>query len=192
MTNPFAILIRHARIRAHASQRGLAKYLGVSHSYLGEVERGETAPLPQKYWSKLSNFLSIPLDQLDYAYKESAVAKLHAKINAIQPEPSWAQSTEEGVTLYTFQLTPTVYILTTEYDPTSRVSYLVLPTGSMGEVCNEIILWPRPTPLLEYRKLVIAEALELLQSMRAEFLMDLESWGLADTVLSNLGTNAEI
>jgi transcriptional regulator with XRE-family HTH domain len=49
----FGRYLRAKRVEAKLSVRGVAKLLGISHVYLGEVERGERGPLDQKYWPML-------------------------------------------------------------------------------------------------------------------------------------------
>ena len=63
---PFAIYIRDKRVEAEMSLRGLAKKLGVSHVYLGKVERGLHPILPKKHWPKLLEALSnVSLEDLE-------------------------------------------------------------------------------------------------------------------------------
>jgi transcriptional regulator with XRE-family HTH domain len=52
-TTDFGLYLRGQRVQAGLSVRRLAEHLGISHVYLGEVERGERGPLDRKYWSKL-------------------------------------------------------------------------------------------------------------------------------------------
>jgi transcriptional regulator with XRE-family HTH domain len=49
----FGRYLRAKRVEAKLSVRHLAKILGISHVYLGEVERGERGPLDEKYWPTL-------------------------------------------------------------------------------------------------------------------------------------------
>lgn len=49
----FGPLIRQARVDAGLSLRALAKAIGTSHVYLGEVEREIKAPLKRAYWPVL-------------------------------------------------------------------------------------------------------------------------------------------
>ena len=51
--NAFGKYLRQQRVAADISLRGLAKKLGVSHVYLGEVERGKRGPLSEKHWPVL-------------------------------------------------------------------------------------------------------------------------------------------
>jgi len=48
----FGRYFRQAREEAGMSLRQAAKALGITHVYLGEVERGVRAPLPEKHWAK--------------------------------------------------------------------------------------------------------------------------------------------
>lgn len=52
-TNTFGRLLRERREAAKKSLRQLAKELGISPVYLGEVERGIRATLAQERWPKL-------------------------------------------------------------------------------------------------------------------------------------------
>ena len=46
----FGAYVREAREQAKFSLRQVANKLGVSHVYLGEVERGVRGPMDQKHW----------------------------------------------------------------------------------------------------------------------------------------------
>lgn len=54
----FGTTIREHRIRAGLSLRELAVRLGVSHVYLGAVERGTKAVLARRHWPALTEALS--------------------------------------------------------------------------------------------------------------------------------------
>ena len=49
----FGQFIRDKRIAAHLSLRKVADAIGVSHVFLGEVERGVRPLLPRERWSRL-------------------------------------------------------------------------------------------------------------------------------------------
>lgn len=49
----FGSYLRARRVEAHMSLRRLAKELGVSAVYLGEVERGVRGPLARERWDRL-------------------------------------------------------------------------------------------------------------------------------------------
>ena len=49
----FGAYVREAREQAKLSMREVANKLGVSHVYLGEVERGVRGPMDQKHWPVL-------------------------------------------------------------------------------------------------------------------------------------------
>jgi len=49
----FGQFIRNKRIAAHLSLRAVAEALGVSHVFLGEVERGVRPLLPTERWPRL-------------------------------------------------------------------------------------------------------------------------------------------
>ena len=62
----FGAYIRNARIDAGMSLRELAKRLDISHVYIGEIERGVKAALPESRWKKLVKALpAITLKDLD-------------------------------------------------------------------------------------------------------------------------------
>ncbi len=50
---PFGKLLRTERKAAHLSQGELARAIGVSDAYVGEVERGNRPPLAASYWPKI-------------------------------------------------------------------------------------------------------------------------------------------
>lgn len=45
--------LRQRRVNAEKSLRDVADTVGVSHVYLGEVERGQRGPMPEKHWEGL-------------------------------------------------------------------------------------------------------------------------------------------
>jgi transcriptional regulator with XRE-family HTH domain len=51
--NSFGRYLRRHRVAARLSLREAAAALGVSHVYLGEVERGVRPPLQRKWWPRL-------------------------------------------------------------------------------------------------------------------------------------------
>jgi transcriptional regulator with XRE-family HTH domain len=51
--SPFGVYLRDARTSAGKSLREVADALGITHVYLGEVERGRRRVLPDKYWDRL-------------------------------------------------------------------------------------------------------------------------------------------
>lgn len=57
--NMFGGYLRTKRERLGVSMRSLAKSLGISHVYLGEIERGQKGYLPEKYWDKLVEVIPI-------------------------------------------------------------------------------------------------------------------------------------
>ena len=50
---PFGRLIRRRRVEAGRSLRDVADAIGISHVYLGEVERGLRGPLKREHWHAL-------------------------------------------------------------------------------------------------------------------------------------------
>jgi hypothetical protein len=53
MSETFGKYLRAQRNKADISLRKVADEIGVSHVFLGEVERGERAPLRREHWSKV-------------------------------------------------------------------------------------------------------------------------------------------
>jgi transcriptional regulator with XRE-family HTH domain len=51
--SPFGAYLREVRAASGKSLREVADALGISHVYLGEVERGRRRTLPKKYWESL-------------------------------------------------------------------------------------------------------------------------------------------
>lgn len=65
--NQFGQYIRIKRVEAGISMRSLADRLGVSHVYLGMVERGKEKSLPEKYWEVLTATVpGIDRNRLEY------------------------------------------------------------------------------------------------------------------------------
>jgi transcriptional regulator with XRE-family HTH domain len=63
--SPFGAYLRERRTSAGVSLRSVADELGISHVYLGEVERGRRRLLPDKYWERLSEVVpGITVDEL--------------------------------------------------------------------------------------------------------------------------------
>jgi transcriptional regulator with XRE-family HTH domain len=55
--SPFGAYLREVRVASRKSLREVADALGISHVYLGEVERGRRRTLPEKYWQELIGVL---------------------------------------------------------------------------------------------------------------------------------------
>jgi transcriptional regulator with XRE-family HTH domain len=53
MSETFGKYLRAQRNKADVSLRKAADKIGVSHVFLGEVERGERAPLRREHWAKV-------------------------------------------------------------------------------------------------------------------------------------------
>ena len=51
--SPFGIYLRQRRTAAGKSLREVAAHLGISHVYLGEVERGRRRTLQEHHWDAL-------------------------------------------------------------------------------------------------------------------------------------------
>lgn len=70
--NAFGSFIRAKRTAANLSMRDVADQLGVTHVYLGEVERGVRAPLKRERWSALASILgNITMDDLERQMAET-------------------------------------------------------------------------------------------------------------------------
>ena len=48
--SPFGEYLRSVRVKSGKSLREVAEALGITHVYLGEIERGKRRLLPEKYW----------------------------------------------------------------------------------------------------------------------------------------------
>ena len=55
--SPFGVYLRERRTAAKKSLRVVATALGITHVYLGEVERGRRRILPEKYWKDLAKIV---------------------------------------------------------------------------------------------------------------------------------------
>ena len=74
----FGDYIRSERIRAGFSLRHLANQLGVSHVYLGQVERGMQAPLRKKWWGQLTRALpNVSVETLERKLATSQPLQIH-------------------------------------------------------------------------------------------------------------------
>ena len=51
--SPFGNYIRRMRVASGRSLREVADAIGISHVYLGEVERGVRGPLMESHWDAL-------------------------------------------------------------------------------------------------------------------------------------------
>jgi transcriptional regulator with XRE-family HTH domain len=56
--NTFGEYLREKRVEAGLSLRHVAERIGVTHVYLGEIERGKSAPLARKHWGLLMETIS--------------------------------------------------------------------------------------------------------------------------------------
>jgi transcriptional regulator with XRE-family HTH domain len=62
----FGKYLRHCRVENNLSLRQLADKIGISHVYLGEVERGVRGPMKRDRWAALCNAMpSMSMVELD-------------------------------------------------------------------------------------------------------------------------------
>lgn len=80
----FGDMIRRRRMDLNISVRDLARKIGVSHVFLGEVERGTRPTIGEAHWNALSLALQIPLEQIREAARRSAAVKLD--LRGVAPE----------------------------------------------------------------------------------------------------------
>ena len=80
--SPFGIYLRQRRTAAGKSLREVAAHLGISHVYLGEVERGRRRKLHEHHWDALIEIIG-------------TIAKAELRIVSAQSEPLDAASVEE-------------------------------------------------------------------------------------------------
>ena len=66
--SPFGTYLRDSRTADNKSLREVADALGITHVYLGEIERGRRRSLPEKYWTRLTEVVpSITMKKLQAA-----------------------------------------------------------------------------------------------------------------------------
>ena len=93
MSLTFGEYLREKRVEAGLSLRDLAGELGISHVYLGEVERGRRRTLPEQYWPLLVRRLpGVSVDDL------RAAADMTAAIT-IDPTHHQAEVRDLAITL---------------------------------------------------------------------------------------------
>ncbi|MFA6958364.1 MAG: helix-turn-helix transcriptional regulator [Thermoanaerobaculia bacterium] len=81
--NPFGRYLRIHRVAAELSLRHVADQLGVSHVFLGEVERGVKRKLPEKYWKKLTEVVpGVTIEGLEEAAQASG--SLDTRVKAMR------------------------------------------------------------------------------------------------------------
>lgn len=76
--------LRECRVQCSKSLRDVADELGVSHAYLGKIERG-TKRLPKKYWKALEQIVpTVDVDELQTRAELDAPVRLelHATADA--------------------------------------------------------------------------------------------------------------
>ncbi len=73
----FGRYLRHKRTSARLSLRAVADPLGVTHVYLGEVERGVRGPLKPSYFPKLSKIIpGVTVEELKHNAERSRAVQL--------------------------------------------------------------------------------------------------------------------
>ena len=76
--NDFGRYIRRQRVAAGLSLRKAADRLGMTHVYLGEVERGVRPPLAEKWWPDLMRIIpTIDKEELERTVATSRPIQLH-------------------------------------------------------------------------------------------------------------------
>lgn len=75
MSTPFGAHIRRLRLAARLSLRDVAKATGMSHVYIGEVERGRRGPFIRERWPLLTGAIpGLTLEDLQRLAVEEAFA----------------------------------------------------------------------------------------------------------------------
>jgi transcriptional regulator with XRE-family HTH domain len=75
----FGKYLRSMRVNAGLSLRQVAEQLGVTHVYLGEVERGMRGPLKRERWTELVRVIKgVTIDDLDRAAAATRPVKIDA------------------------------------------------------------------------------------------------------------------
>jgi transcriptional regulator with XRE-family HTH domain len=72
-TTAFGEYLRDKRVEAGLSLRQVAERIGVTHVFLGEVERGKSAPLAKRHWAALAEI--IPGVKLEELETKAAISK---------------------------------------------------------------------------------------------------------------------
>lgn len=99
-SNLFGLYLRRVRVRHKKSLDEVARALGVTPTYLGEVERGVRPTLPKKYWGKLEGvLLHIDPLALDIFYEISREQVKRAKCTSHIPMPIDVQKLREKYVL---------------------------------------------------------------------------------------------
>jgi transcriptional regulator with XRE-family HTH domain len=85
MKKEFGELLRRLRVKADRSMGQVARQLGVSVTYISDVERGKRAPLRPERIEKVAKYLNAdPADLLDAAGRSRGVFELDAA--AVSPK----------------------------------------------------------------------------------------------------------
>ena len=80
--SPFGVYLRQCRTAAGRSLREVAAHLGISHVYLGEVERGRRRILQEPHWDALVEIIE-------------SITKEELRAKSAQSEPLDAAKVEE-------------------------------------------------------------------------------------------------
>ena len=80
--SPFGVYLRQRRTAAGRSLREVAAHLGISHVYLGEVERGRRRTLQEHHWDALVEIID-------------SITTAELRIVSAQSEPLDATKVEE-------------------------------------------------------------------------------------------------
>ncbi|MEM7211067.1 MAG: helix-turn-helix transcriptional regulator [Pseudomonadota bacterium] len=84
-TNEFGAYLRGKRVAAKMTLREVARQIGLSHVYLGEVERGVRAPLDPKHWGRIMAVIpEVTREELER--KRAATVPLQLDISDRPPE----------------------------------------------------------------------------------------------------------
>ena len=85
MVESFGKYLRARRVAADLSLRDVASRLGVSHVYLGEVERAVRPPLKRDRWQALVDAIpGVTIDELERAAATSRPIQLHVEYAPLQ------------------------------------------------------------------------------------------------------------
>lgn len=98
MANIFGALIRRKRKEKELTLGRVAEEIGVSVTFLSEVERGEKPPLTEKYLNALGSLLEVTVRELEAAAIESRNQFRLDVTNVGQPHREFAAALERRFT----------------------------------------------------------------------------------------------